>query len=1851
MSDENQKPTASVKLEEGTYEIIRGRLQQQGTELRARLDKLNQARKDVFGTIENTLIGNERISTDNNCVPRDMIALGPSLLLGYNVQLGLRSETHLKDVFAVYTRDENGFHAQSLNLLEDPQFDTDFRNLYKYYKKTYFSKFMVIGPHLFMKFRVGQSPKDFKTFKWFINDDGTLKYVDNRSDHEFGFPVQHEFEWLKTTRDMHREGRHPHVSIEDRVFVETVGGDLTIKVEDNTADGNGIYAEPVEHKDQTLDDAEIHYALVGHVILLRIRPYQEKEYRYLVFNEKLAEVHRIDAIEDTCVLLPDDHGLIFPRGYYLLNGELKTFDSELNDMVFERRVASPNGEDFLFVFYNRATGFYILLSYNLIEQKVATPITCHGYTLFDDGTLAYMRTEDEPQKHHAVQLWRTAFLGPNVQMEAKDDSPLFKIGNKDIVRCMAECHEILTLINKEEAYDTLYIDLVKKVTDTSDTYFWLSQDACFNLAEVLHTLREAAKSAIDEFEKVTRIQKATREEVARVQKKTDTILREIRVAQLEDVNEFVRLLAEARLLRGEIISTRERRYVDLELMDQLEEQVREQVDGLSNKCVEFLLQPEALQPYEDRVAKQQAAVESLVKVTEANEIEAEIDQTSKDLEMLIEIVSNLKIDDATQTTRIIDGISAIYGLVNRAKTALRNKRKDLARAEGVAEFAAQMKLLSQSITNYLDVCDTPEKCEGYLTKIMVQLEELESRFSEFDAFIEQMTEKREQAYNAFEAKRLQLVESRNRRAAALAKAADRVLKGIANRVAGIEDINEINGYFAGDMMIEKVREIVSQLQELEDTVKADDIQSRLKTLKEDTVRQLRDKRDLFGEGGNTIKMGNHQFSVNQQALALTIVKREDDQYLHLTGTDFFEKIEDEELAATRPVWDQEVISENRRVYRAEYLAYLMLQRLRAAEDDFGLDQYRALTEAERQDWVRQFAGPRYAESYGKGVHDYDAFRLLDELTAMAQSLDLLVYPPQVRACAAVFWHKFCAKSARESLQRVYKGLQALLHAFPEQARAEQQSEELEQLLNRFLETTRLFPAATAAPAAAFLAAVLLREEVFPISQDAGTLYRKLTAFLKEKGHERTLRDSLRDLERDPAKGYQLVKQWVAAYLQRFGDKIEADGAAIEETAALFYCEMFDRQRIVDARMTLELEGLRGDHGNIEQGRYLLNYHAFTERLAAFAGEVVPMFTRYTELKQELAEKARVDLRLDEFQPRVLSSFVRNKLIDQVYLPLIGDNLAKQIGTAGESKRTDRMGLLLLVSPPGYGKTTLMEYIANRLGLIFMKINGPAIGHDVTALDPASAAHASAREELKKLNLALEMGDNIMIYLDDIQHCNPEFLQKFISLCDGSRRIEGVYKGRTRTYDLRGKKVAVCMAGNPYTESGDRFQIPDMLANRADTYNLGDIIGETATAFELSYIENALTSNPVLNKLATKSQQDVYSLVKIAETGSREGVTFEGSYGAEEVNEYVNVMKKLLRVRDIILKVNLAYIESAAQEDAYRTEPPFKLQGSYRNMNKIAEKVLPVMNDSELEGLITTHYDNEAQTLTSGAEANLLKFAILQGAMDDERKARWAEIIGVFRKKQSMMGVEGDDKMGQALLQLMNFNEGLSGIRDVLGEGMSQLAQPPEPVEEPLPAAAALDDETLAKLAEVIGPALNNISGSGQTLARAWREDVQKQSDQQAKKAKFLIKMLRQQFELMQHWIKPSFEKISDQDRKIDALQTAVKASLGTHGQIIEYLKHLAGERPSPPAQPARPTAQPAAQPAARPAQSARPAAAAQAAPKPPPTRRTAPSPQATPQTAPQAPIRPPQRPAAATQPPARQAAPPKPPPVKRPDES
>src|SRR5688500_3928003 len=90
--------TGAAALGSATYEIIRQRLRAQGDLLRDRTGKLNARRQEVFGAIEFKLLQSDRITTQHNCIPRDMVQLGNGrFLFGFNVQFGLKKEIDLAD--------------------------------------------------------------------------------------------------------------------------------------------------------------------------------------------------------------------------------------------------------------------------------------------------------------------------------------------------------------------------------------------------------------------------------------------------------------------------------------------------------------------------------------------------------------------------------------------------------------------------------------------------------------------------------------------------------------------------------------------------------------------------------------------------------------------------------------------------------------------------------------------------------------------------------------------------------------------------------------------------------------------------------------------------------------------------------------------------------------------------------------------------------------------------------------------------------------------------------------------------------------------------------------------------------------------------------------------------------------------------------------------------------------------------------------------------------------------------------------------------------------------------------------------------------------------------------------------------------------------------------------------------------------------------------------------------------------------------------------------------------------------------------------------------------------------------
>lgn len=257
-------------LDAGTYEVLRDRLGAQAAELARRAEILNTARITAFGSTDLKLTGTERIRTDNTCVPRDIVAVGGRLLFGYNASTVLRSETAVGDVFALHDRELNRLPDDAVpGLLDDPAFIREFSALHRYYQGARLLQLRHVDGKLLAVFQIGEQADDIRVLRWALTPSGEAQFLDARGERDHVFPAPQDFEWTETTRDDHVLGRHPHVSIDGTVFVSTVGGVLTLKTENDTETGDGVYAEPVDEPLQSLADAEVAHATIGTMILLR----------------------------------------------------------------------------------------------------------------------------------------------------------------------------------------------------------------------------------------------------------------------------------------------------------------------------------------------------------------------------------------------------------------------------------------------------------------------------------------------------------------------------------------------------------------------------------------------------------------------------------------------------------------------------------------------------------------------------------------------------------------------------------------------------------------------------------------------------------------------------------------------------------------------------------------------------------------------------------------------------------------------------------------------------------------------------------------------------------------------------------------------------------------------------------------------------------------------------------------------------------------------------------------------------------------------------------------------------------------------------------------------------------------------------------------------------------------------------------------------------------------------------------------------------------------------------------------------------------------------------------------------
>ena len=335
------------------YEVIRKRLSQQGAALRRRPDALNAQRVATFGSSALEVREQVRVRTEHASVPRDIVQVRGRLLFGYAVQFQLKEQVEVQHVLSLH-RFEQGPEGYDLGhvppggedaqLLEDPRFRADFAELFRYYRGARLIQLWRTAGKLLAVVQVGASTRDVKVLRFSIEPDGSVRYLDNRGDRDHVFPEPYDFEWVVAGREAQVSGPYPHLNILDTIFVETSHGDLTVKVENNTSTGRGIYSEPVDDVNQTLDDADFRYAKVGDLILLRVHPFREAHPRFLVYDPRAQRVVRLDAIGQACRQLPEGHGVVFPGGYYLQTGNTRSSFRNRSGPSYSPPYALPTDE-------------------------------------------------------------------------------------------------------------------------------------------------------------------------------------------------------------------------------------------------------------------------------------------------------------------------------------------------------------------------------------------------------------------------------------------------------------------------------------------------------------------------------------------------------------------------------------------------------------------------------------------------------------------------------------------------------------------------------------------------------------------------------------------------------------------------------------------------------------------------------------------------------------------------------------------------------------------------------------------------------------------------------------------------------------------------------------------------------------------------------------------------------------------------------------------------------------------------------------------------------------------------------------------------------------------------------------------------------------------------------------------------------------------------------------------------------------------------------------------------------------------------------------------------------------------
>ena len=1584
---------AQPSMSSSTYDLLRERLRGVAERLRDAADALNSERAEVFASVPMALAEQDRLRTEQPSTPADAVSVEGLLVFGYNVGASLGKTRTVDDAFELFEMDKaaaNDWTFTPLSkdapkwFLRDPGFQRDAGELFTYYADTRLDSLTLHESRLLMVFRFGPAPDDVRVLRWQLEGED-LRYIDAYGDHDVVQTAAYDFTWTTAGREQLVDGRWPHLIIGGSLYIGFDKREIQFRIDDVVEGGRTIFQEPVNETGQVIGETAVSYALMDEIVLVRLQPYREQQERFYIFNRLTRAVQRADAIGRNCHLLPEGQGVVFPGGYHLQNGETKVFSTDATGFGFQAVHRSPNGEDILYV-YRRASGEFLLCAYNVVTRTMDTPISSHGYALFDDGVIVCLRGAPEPQRIHTINVYTSPFCTPdNYTPSVPSDSFFGRTGNPELVRVLGETISLARDAADPQFNQAIFEALVARSTTLLDGYGWLNQPEAHGVGALLGELRKTSGSVLDEFASVVSAKKEAADRLSDATRVVNDLAADSELP-IRDAPAFIDKLAAARQALGVLSSLSEVRQMDHVALEALKALAQAVYDKLATRAIEFLDTDHSLdsitKSYDD--AEREGAV--AVTASLVNEQMKLVDEAGDRVVLLTDVVGGLEVEDPTRKTSVLGRLADALAKRNAVRATLDLRAISLRSAEAEAGFAAAMAVLSQRATASIAAAADAAACDSALASLSAELENAELRYGDVPAFADAIDTRRSELSTAFNQRRDALAAERTHKIDRLAQSAQRILVTVTTRASALAGRAEIDAFFATDSLVTKVRATAAELRNLGEAGRSSELEVALSGARDQARRTANDRADLFEAG--TVRIGKWKFGINTEPFELRLDSNVTDPAhpmfeLRLTGTELRMPIREGALAQFADLAGQNYPSETTTIPRAAYLAFS------------------ALTQDIPTSGISAYATSRIEDGFEPGVHDADAVRIVEALQPW-WTVPAVRVSGIDRAVAGV-WLRSLDLRQHDELAKELIALEALGIGKSRKAFIKRVGPQLDSIASEAGLKHR-FDARVACDW------LINRSQEAAVRPDAAKAAEHLESWGSEHG-----------LDLRHATFGQLVR-WAQ----------DLDPASPISVAAEAVWKILDPNVAIATGVptTVTVTGLRSQHPAIVNGSLTLDPSDSLTNFMTYRRDGVDRFRQFSESRRILLTNEQQRLELDTLHPTVITSFVRNRLIDEVYLPLVGDNVARQLGLNGAAQ-----GLLLLISPPGYGKTTLIEYVASLLGFALVKINGPALGDEVTSLDPAAAPNLAAAEELAKLNRAFAMANNVICYLDDVQHTSPELLQKFIPLCDATRRIEGVLEGEAKTFSLAGKRFVMVMAANPYTSSGSSFRIPDMLANRADVHNLGDVALSAAAAFAQSFVENGCGVNEVVAPVLSRGKQDLDVLLRAAAGQPLRSDDLIHPYGATELTQITKTLSHLLRVRDQLLKVNAAYIASATVDDHLRGEPSFLLQGSYRNMARIAQRIVPAMTPAEVDLAVGEHYRAESQTLAAAAGWNLAKLGEVLGTASPEALAG----LNQMRKRWKESNVAGDPLAVMA-----------AALRDIAGavnahNNGTPLPPPPTPV--------------------------------------------------------------------------------------------------------------------------------------------------------------------------------------------------------------